>query len=312
MMSRQWLRICGVLVAVWACKGQTVQAVDKTDQRPAVTERNWQVGFTPSYSSGNFGTNTTSDFFYGPLSIRRYFRDGDVSLVIPFVALTTDGRATLVDGKPIRVEDNSGNSGSGGNGSGSSDDCPGNSGSNSGQGGGRKSCLTGRAEGQTVTTVGLGDIILRGRYYVLEEKKYLPLVALTARMKFPTANSSQGLGTGAFDHGYGVEVSKLIGEKWLAFLDGGYNFIGDPDGLELQNQYWYDIGTGYYLTKDLLASVYFEEYRTIVPGLVNIRDFFFGLNYRASAAWRFNGGVAVGVSNGAPDYIFSVGSSYRF
>lgn len=309
MVSRQWLRIGGILIVAWVCEGQSSFAADKTDQRPVASERNWQVGFTPSYSSGNFGTSTTSDFFYGPWSIRRYFRDGDVSLVVPFVALSTDGRATLVDGKPIRVEDGGGNSSSG---SGSNDDCPGKSGNNSGQGGGKKSCLTGRAEGQKVTTIGLGDIILRGRYYIFEEQKYLPLVALTARMKFPTANASQGLGTGAFDHGYGVEISKLIGEKWLAFLDGGYNFIGDPDGLELQNQYWYDIGTGYYITRDLMASVYFEEYRALVPGLVNIRDFFFAMNYKASAAWRFNGGVAVGVSNGAPDYIFSVGTSYRF
>ena len=312
MMTQWWLRICGVFLVVLVGTWDVAQAKDKIEPRPVASDRNWQIGFTPSYSSGNFGTNTTSDFFYGPWSIRRYFRDGDVSLVIPFVALTTDGRATLVDGKPVRVDDGGGNSGSGGGGSGSSDDCPGNSGSNSGQGGGKKSCLTGRAEGQKVTTVGLGDIILRGRYYVLEEQKYLPLVALTARMKFPTANASQGLGTGAFDHGYGVEISKLIGEKWLAFLDGGYNFIGNPDGLELQNQYWYDIGTGYYITRDLMASVYFEEYRALVPGLVNIRDFFFAMNYRAFSAWRFNGGVAVGVSNGAPDYVLSIGTSYRF
>ena len=292
----QWrLRICGVFLVVWVGTWDVVQAKDKIEPRPVASDRNWQIGFTPSYSSGNFGTNTTSDFFYGPWSIRRYFRDGDVSLVIPFVVASTDGQSTFVDGRAQRVDkkDSVDNN----------VECKGK---------GKGSCLTGRGEGQNVTTAGLGDIVLRGRYYVFEEQRYLPLVAVTARMKFPTANVSQGLGTGAFDHGYGVEISKLIGEKWLAFLDGGYNFIGNPDGLELQNQYWYDIGTGYYLTKDLLASVYFEEYRTIVPGFVNIRDFFLAMNYRASSAWRFNGGVAVGVSNGAPDYVLSIGTSYRF
>lgn len=276
---------------------QVAQARDKIEQRPTAPDRNWQIAFTPSYSSGNFGTNTTSDFFYGPWSIRRYFRDGDVSLVIPFVVATTDGRSTFLDGRAQRVDKSEKDSAE------NTNECKGK---------GKGSCLTGRVEGQNVTTAGLGDIVLRGRYYIVEEQRHLPLVAVTARMKFPTANSSQGLGTGAFDHGYGVEISKLIGEKWLAFLDGGYNFIGDPDGLELQNQYWYDIGAGYYITRNLLASVYFEEYRTIVPGFVNIRDFFFAMNYKASSAWRFNGGVAVGVSNGAPDYVFSIGTSYRF
>jgi hypothetical protein len=163
-----------------------------------------------------------------------------------------------------------------------------------------------------VTTAGLGDIILRGRYYIVEEKDYVPLIALTARMKLPTANEKLGLGTGAFDHGYGVEMSEMIGDKWIAFLDGGYNFIGDPDGLELRNQHWYDVGAGYYVTKDLLTSVYFDEYRSLVSGLQNIRDVFFAMNYRASSAWRFNGGVALGLSDGAPDHTLSIGTSYRF
>jgi len=163
-----------------------------------------------------------------------------------------------------------------------------------------------------VTTAGIGDIILKGRYYVVEEKDYLPLIAITGRVKIPTANASLGLGTGALDYGFGVEMSKLLGDHWIAFMDGGYNVIGDPDDLNFQNQHWYDVGAGYYWTKNLLTSIYFEEYRAIIPGFVNARDFFFAVNYTASDAWRFNGGVTLGVSNGAPDYTFSVGASYRF
>lgn len=296
MRWQQWLK-WGVIGFVVASGVGVARAADKADQRPPPSDRNWQIGFTPSYSSGNFGTSTTSTFFYAPISIRRLFRDGDVTLVIPFVTSTTDGRTTLVGGNAVRVD----NSGPGS----VSSECD-----NSGQGKG--SCLTGRAEGQKVTTAGLGDIILRGRYYIVEEKDYFPLIFLTARMKLPTANEKLGLGTGAFDHGYGVGMSKMIGEEWIAFLDGGYNFIGDPNGLELRNQHWYDVGAGYYVTKYLLASVYFDEYRSLVSGTVNIRDVFFGVNYSASSAWRFNGGVALGVSNGAPDHTLSVGSSYRF
>ena len=81
---------------------------------------------------------------------------------------------------------------------------------------------TTRIAGQKVTTTGIGDVILRGRYYLVEEQDYMPLIAVTARLKFPTANASQGLGTGEFDHGYGVEVSKLIGAKvgWSFLMAG--------------------------------------------------------------------------------------------
>ena len=301
-MRRQWwvlYLVIGFVVASGV--GLAVASpADKTDQGPPSLspERNCQIGFTPSYSSGNYGSNTTSTFFYAPLSIRRLFKDGDVTLVIPFVTATTDGRATLVGGNPVRV-DNSGP------GSSSNAGC-----SNSGPGKG--SCLTGRAQGQKVTTAGIGDIILRGRYYIIEEKDWIPLIAVTGRLKLPTASASEGLGTGKMDEGVGMEVSKLLGDKWITFLDGGFNVIGRPDGLSLRNQWWYDVGAGYYVTKYLMTSVYFEEYRSLVSDSVNIRDLFFGANYTASAAWRFNGGVTVGVSNGAPDYALSLGTSYRF
>jgi hypothetical protein len=166
--------------------------------------------------------------------------------------------------------------------------------------------------GQNVTTSGIGDIVLRGRYYILQERDYLPLIAITGRLKIPTASANQGLGTGKMDEGVGAELSKSLGDKWLTFLDGGFNIIGRPDGLNLRNQWWYDVGAGYYWTNSLFTSVYFEEYRSLVSGSQNIRDFSFGANYKASDAWRYNAGVTVGVSNGAPDYAFSVGTSYRF
>jgi hypothetical protein len=302
-MSRQWRMLCMVIGFTVASGVGLVHAADKTDIGPPPSERNWQIGFTPSYSSGNYGTSTTSSFLYAPISIRRFFKDGDVSLVIPFVTATTDGRSTLVGGSQVPVQSGS-NSGPGGGGSGS------------GGGGGcdedEPSCLTGLAAGQKLTTTGIGDIILRGRYYIVEEKGWAPLIAITGRVKLPTADASRGLGTGKMDEGVGAEISKLLGDNWITFLDGGFNIIGRPEGLSLRNQWWYDVGGGYYFTRDLLGSVYFEEYRSLVSGLQNIRDVFFGMNYRASAEWRFNGGVAVGLSNGAPDQVVSIGTNYRF
>ena len=92
-------------IVLWSVE---VSASESGDRGPATEEQNWQIGFTPSYSTGNFGTNTTSTFFYAPLSIRRLFRDGDVTLVIPFVTATSDGRTTLVGGSPVVVQDNHG------------------------------------------------------------------------------------------------------------------------------------------------------------------------------------------------------------
>lgn len=299
-MGGRRVLVCGVILWSLALSGGgTARAAgSQPEQGPPAPERNWQIGVTPTYSSGSYGTGSTSSFFYAPWTFRRLFKDGDISLVIPFVVSSTDGGVTLVDGKPVKVDKKVEDNGV------QSVDCD-----KKGKG---KSCLTGRAEGQTVTTAGLGDILLRGRYYLLEETEVRPLIALTARMKLPTANASQGLGTGAFDHGYGVEMSKVFFEKLITYLDGGYNFIGDPDGLELRNQYWYDVGAGYYVTRQFLISFYYDEYRALVPNFVNSRDVFVAFNYKASDAWRFNAGFTKGLSDNAPDYAVSVGTSYRF
>lgn len=290
-----------VLGCVTTFQSETLAANGKEkmgpEQRPSA-ERNWQIGFTPSYSSGNFGTNTTSEFVYVPVSVRRLFRDGDVSVVIPFVSVTSNGTATLVGGQPTPTLPNRCLKKGGTEIDTDKPEC--------------LALLQGGASGQKVTNSGLGDIILRGRYYAVEEKEYVPLIAFTTRIKIPTASESKGLGTGAVDHGYGVELSKMLGDKWITFLDGGYNFIGNPEDRELQNQYWFDIGGGHYLTKSILVSVYYEEYRSLVAERVNIRDVFFAFNYKASDAWRFNGGVTVGLSNSAPDYGVSLGTNYRF
>ena len=36
----------------------------------------WQVGTTPSFSSGRYGTDTRTDVFYTPVTARRLFDDG--------------------------------------------------------------------------------------------------------------------------------------------------------------------------------------------------------------------------------------------
>ncbi|MBX9658978.1 MAG: transporter [Nitrospiraceae bacterium] len=298
MRASQWARIlAGVMVlGLWGVDGQ---AAEKADQGPTSPEQKWQIGFTPNYSSGKFGTDTTSSFVYAPLSIRRLFRDGDVTVIVPFVSVTSNGTATLVGGQPTQT-------------------IPGTCLKESGTviDTSKPECLAflnrGGAANKKVTNSGLGDIILRGRYYVVEEKDYMPLIAVTGRMKLPTASASQGLGTGAFDYGAGLEISKMLGEKWIAFLDGGYNVIGDPEGINFQNQHWYDVGAGYYFTRDVLVSAYYEEYRAILRGFVNARDIFLAANYTASAAWRFSGGVTLGLSDGAPDFALTVGTSYRF
>src|SRR6266487_1085388 len=119
----------------------------------------WQVGLSATYLSGSYGTDVRTNTIYAPLSIRRLFENGDITLIIPYVRISSNGSVTFVNGVPVRIQ-------------------------------------TAGATNTRTTNDGLGDIILQGRYYVVNERQYVPSIAITAHVKFPTADDSKGLGTG--------------------------------------------------------------------------------------------------------------------
>jgi Putative MetA-pathway of phenol degradation len=258
--------------------------------------QNWQVGFSPTYSSGNYGTSSTTNIIYLPLAVRRLFDNGDITFTIPYICIHGDGAVTVLSGVPNRVSKS---------GSSSSSTSPGNSGKS-------KNKQPGNVEPTSSTDCGIGDLILRGRYYLVDEVGWVPTIAVTGRIKFPTADSDRGLGTGRFDESFGVEVTKKLIGSWLGFVDFGYTFIGDPQDVNLRNQWYYDLGVGYNLTKNLLVSMYYEEYRALIEDLSNPRDLLFALNYKATSSLRFNASFLVGLSDGAPDYALTGGMSWRF
>jgi hypothetical protein len=324
-VTRRWWRsvLFGVVCLIGGGQASEATALDDKAEGTAAPERNWQASLAPSYSSGNFGTGSTTNFLYVPLTIRRYFADGDVSFVAPTACITGNGTVTLLSGQPNRVDNRGSNSGPGGGGtSGSSGRLhaasgpgSGGSGSNSGpknSSGDDISPLTGQTLNTRTTTCGVGDLLLKGRYYLVEEREWVPLIAVTGRIKMPTADPDRGLGTGKWDEGVGLELTKRVGDNWITYVDGGFTIIGRLEGANFRNQWWYDVGVGYYFTRFLTGSLYYEEYRSIVSGLQNIRDVLVTLDYRASDEWRFNSSLQLGLSNGAPDYGITFGVSRRF
>jgi outer membrane putative beta-barrel porin/alpha-amylase len=245
----------------------------------------WQVGGSAFYTTGKYGTNVHTDILYAPLSLRRLFDNGDLSLVIPYLTITSNCGVTVVSGVPLRT---------GGL-------CP----------------STATASGtfpKRVTESGLGDVLLIGRYYLYteEERGLMPSIMVSGRVKAPTADKDRGLGTGEWDEGVGLGLTKLITDKLISFVDGGYTVIGKPEGVELRNQWSYDVGLGYYFLPTVLGSVYYEEARALLSGFQNPRDVFFGASWKLTQTFRLNAGVTKGLSNGAPDYGANIGASMRF
>lgn len=290
-------RVGIVLVVVLALigEGSTGEAVAAEAEGPPRPSPQWRVSATVNYSSGSYGADSKTNIVYAPMTIRRIFRDGDVSLTIPFVSISGTGAVRLVGGVPTRTGSVSGGTAG-----------------TAGGGAGRGKSPGATPLSSSTTDSGLGDLILRGRYYLMEEGDFAPLVALTGRIKFPTADADRGLGTGEFDEGVGVELTKRLAARWLAYIDGGYNFIGDAPGTDFHNQWWYDAGIGYDVTDNLHMSVFYEEYRALVNTVNNARDLLALASYSVTDRVRVTGSALAGLSNGAPNYGFGVGIRLQF
>ncbi len=289
-----WWGILGVvlLCLVDSAIGGTAAGEDEEAPKPSPP---WRVSATAFYSSGTYGGDSRTNILYAPLTLRRVFQDGDLSLTIPFVSISGTGSVRLVGGVPTRTDTvGGGSSGTGGGGA------------------GRGKSPGALPLGASSTDGGVGDLILRGRYYVAEEGGILPLVAVTGRLKLPTADADRGLGTGEFDEGAGLELTKTIADRWVAYLDGGYNIIGDAPGTNFNNQWWYDVGIGHDVTNDLHLSVFYEEYRALVNSVNNARDLLVIGNYILDERLHVNTSLLVGLSNGAPQYGVSAGVRVRF
>lgn len=159
---------------------------------------------------------------------------------------------------------------------------------------------------------GLGDISIKGRYNWLEQKGKQPFVDLTARLKLPTADEGDGLGTGEFDLGFGAEFVRNMGNNYVGFADLTYTFIGDPDGISYDNRIDADFGLGYQFRRELMGIALYNYRSAISSSGSDAHSLLFLGNCRVSPQIRTYAMLELGLSSGAADYGLTFGASYRF
>jgi hypothetical protein len=275
----------------------------------------WQVGTAPSFSSGRYGTDSRTEVLHTPITARRLFKDADLTLVFPLTCIWGNAGVTVLNGTPVRTERLQAAATTlpqptrGETVPTRTDSTPPPTRTTPDAG----STATTTAASNTTSACGTGDIVVRGRYYIVDEHAWMPTVAIRAHVKTPTADADRGLGTGRADEGLGMEISRSLGRGFMAMLDGGYTIIGQPTGIEYDNNWWYDVGFGQNLGGDTVnLSVFFSEYRALVPGLVNARDILVALNVKGSGGWRIQISGEKGLSDGSPDHGISIGAARRF
>ncbi len=240
-----------------------------------VRAQDWKATLSAAYLTGTYGTDTRIDTVYVPLTIKRYFDGiGDLSLTVPFIDQTSTGEVTFVNGAVFRTR-------------------------------GTKHAST--------TESGIGDIFVKGTFYVMQESRTgLFDLSLAGKIKFPTADRDKGLGTGRFDETVGIELGRSIGPDWTGFLDVYHTFIGTVSGLGLRDTTAVDAGASYKWMPDTTVSFFYSEATPIVSNVEDLRDLLANAEYRFSDAASIFAGIDVGLSPSSPNFGMTGGISYRF
>jgi len=257
-----------------------LQLQTPSDERPKIepkdTEReHLQLKFGPSYDEGDFGSRDKTRTFFFPVTLRYLGDRWDFGVTASFVRLDTPGNVVIVEGQPQ---------------------------------------ATGGAATKREVNSGFGDLILRGRYYLIDDPgptSWIPTLTPFVKLKLPTADDSKGLGTGEVDGGFGLEWDKSFGAFFI-FGDAGYTFIGNPPGQNFRDRPAASIGAGYRVTPTVTVSGLLDWRRALVKGNDDPVELVGLVTVKLTRTLSITPNVYAGLTNGSPDWGVGVEVSWKF
>lgn len=151
----------------------------------------------------------------------------------------------------------------------------------------------------TVSEAGLGDISLSGGWTVVADGEQIPKIRPTLYLKAPTGDKDRGLGTGTFEAGPGLSVSKWLGDIQL-FAEGSYIFQDSISSYQGRNYLSYSAGGGLQATDRLFVSLYAKGSSARVDGGTAPVEGRLKLNFLQSRRMSWEVYALAGFTNASP------------
>ena len=254
------------------------------------------AGVNVRFLSGSFGSDTTTNLVYVPAVLRIDAGRFELAAYFPFLSIH-DGTIAPAQGGFVPMRGTLTNAPAAGM----------TMGTTGAHGMGMMGGQTGDVPaGAALVTnrSGVGDVLASVGYRVVDASARGLQLVVAGRLKVPTASSST-LGTGRTDAGVTATVRKRFADGWV-YAEGGYLYLGDPEGINLRNAGLWGVGAGRRLSNrmSLLATA---------AGNTAIMEEF-GAPIEIGAGVGIRAGTAtvsiiptVGLSNASPRYAVNVG-----
>lgn len=173
-------------------------------------------------------------------------------------------------------------------------------------GGTEGSIVVGGGSATRNTASGLGDVVAAVSYDLLPS----PLVQVTGKVKFGTADHKTGLGTGENDYAAQLDVAQTYG-KVTPFGTLGYKTLGNPPGYKLNNEAYGSLGFSYKFSPVTSGGLIYDYKQAATSYGTASQDLVAFTVYKQTRALSWIGYVVGGLSNGAPNSAVGVQVSYK-
>lgn len=239
------------------------------------------LGIGIDYSSGKYGTNTTTDILSVPVTARYGLGSWTFKASLPWLRVSGDpnvlpGVGTVVNTNPL--------------------------------GRGRIGGTVTGPQAQSTTASGIGDLRLAATYSVNTGSALG--VDLTANAKVATADEDKGLGTGASDFGVALDLYRDFAGT-TAFGGLSYTMLGESDFIDVDGVAGANLGVSRKVGAGSLGASY-EWRQAAASGFEDRSEVTAFYSVPAGAAGKLQVYALAGLSDGSPDFGAGVGYTVAF
>ena len=250
-------------------------------------ESSFSLGLGAEFSSGSYGTDSRTSIVSLPLTIVWYPTERiDLSIDIPYLfqrnGTVRPGMVSAGPGNRTMLMPTGGMPGPGGS-------------TGSGTAG------TASSGAITQTDSGPGDITVRGGYILLMDDGLLPQIRPSITVKLPTASRSRGLGTGQYDGGVAVEISKWLG-NFNVFVEPGYTVQEKDEQLALRNYWLTTVGLAWQITDSIRSIIFLKDETAPSDNSGRVQELRLKGKFQVTKQTGFEAYIAKGLTTNSPDY----------
>jgi hypothetical protein len=242
---------------------------------PAAAQReHFQLKLGAVYEQGDFGTSEETRTFTAPVTVRYLGERFDFAVTTFFLYVDSPQQVVFVDGSPN----------------------------------------VGGQAGERETEAGLGDTVLKLRFYAVDDRgpeSWVPGLTPFVKLKIPTGDEKKGLSTGEFDGGLGLEFDKQF-NSFFILGDVSYTFMGDPPDQNFRNRPAASLGVGVQLGPKWSVVALLDWRRALIEGTDDPLELLGILTARLTPTMTVAPYAFMGLTDGSPDWGLGFEVSYRF